>query len=107
MFHVHCSSKTLDDYPACRIIGKFYKVYEIHRNNSINHSDYTNALSNDIQNAIEETIEDPEVQNIIKLAKNIESITTQRADEVKTVTQLLSQSNKTESFRTTGNVDFK
>lgn len=107
MFRVYCSSKTLDDYPAGRIIGKIYKLNEIHRNNSINNSDYTNALASDIQNSIEATIEDPDVQSIMKLAKNIESITTQRADEVKTVTKLLSESNKTECYRTTDNVDFK
>ena len=70
MFRVYCSSKTLDDYPAGRIIGKIYKLNEIHRNNSINNSDYTNALASDIKNSIEATIEDPDVQSIMKLAKN-------------------------------------
>lgn len=65
-------------------------------------------MSSDIQNAVEETIEDPEVQNMIKLAKNMESFTKgERADELKSVTKLLSQSDKIENFRTTNNVDFK
>ena len=74
----------------------------------MNHLDYTNNLSSDIQNAIEETIEDPEVQNIIKLAKNMETFTKEsRTDELKSVTKLLSQSDKTASYKTTSNVDFK
>ena len=65
-------------------------------------------MSNDIQNAIEETIEDPEVQNMIKLANNMEYFTKEeRADEIKSVTKLLLHSDKTECFRTTNNVDFK
>lgn len=65
-------------------------------------------MSSDIQNAIEVTIEDPEVQNIVKLAKNMETFTKQeRADGVKSVTHLLSHSDKIESYRTTNNVDFK
>lgn len=65
-------------------------------------------MSNDIQNAVEETIEDPEVQNMIKLANNMEYFTKEeRADEIKSVTKLLLHSDKTESFRTTNNVDFK
>lgn len=78
------------------------------RYNSINYLDFTNNLSSDIQNAIEEAIEDPEVQNIIKLAKNMETFNKQeRTDEVKSVTNLLSHSDKIESYRTTKNVDFK
>lgn len=76
--------------------------------NSIYHSEYTNALSSDIQNVIEDTIEDPEVKNIIKLAKNMESFTKYpRKDEIKSVTKLLSESEKTENYKTTSNVDFK
>ncbi|CAO1325674.1 unnamed protein product [Diamesa hyperborea] len=83
------NAKRLQEYPPERII------------------DYTNILSSNIQNAIEDTIEDPEVQNMIKLAKNMESFTKgDRADELKSVTKLLSQSDKIENFRTTNNVDF-